>query len=255
MLDILSFDPQQAFPDQNIHFDTNGEPIYALMITGKDNFHAKLASNAILSFLTQSYGNRFLIVVNDGEYRFDLKNMPQDRILQIQINGNRPKLGTLRNESLDRVPEDGVWIQWDDDDWYHPDLMARQYEMLIANKVEACFLRHQVKYAFEINAGWADSFFGGFAGTVMARQRSELRYLDMSRGEDSMFCHLLKQSFPWMAWDNPPHYYLRFIHGHNSWHDEHFQLSRRTLNQCSMSIESATYLESILPLYAPYVGR
>ncbi len=251
----IRIEPSLAVASDEAVFNNEGEPIYALMITGKDDFHANLACNAIFSFLAQSYRNRYLIIISDGDFCFESSELPQERIVQIHLNENRRSLGTLRNESMNAVPSHAVWIQWDDDDWYHPDLMARQYEMLIANKVEACFLRHQVKYAFEINAGWADSFFGGFAGTVMARQRSELRYADMSRGEDSLFCYLLKQSFLWMAWDNPPHYYLRFIHGHNSWHDEHFQLSRRTLNQRSMSIESATYLESVLPLYTPYFGR
>lgn len=251
MHEILSIDPRQALPDQNIHFDTKGEPIFALMITGKDKFHARFASNAILSFLAQSYGNRFLIVINDGEYRFDLKNVPLDRIRQIQLNGNHPELGTLRNMSLDRVPEEGVWIQWDDDDWYHPDLIAKQYEMLETHKATACFLRYQVKYAFSVNSGWADYFPGGFAGTLMARKRRNLRYDDISKGEDSIFCRSLKQSNDWIAWDNPPHYYLRFIHGRNTWNDEHFQLSRRTPNQRTMLIKSAEYLDSVLSLYAP----
>lgn len=252
-MEVLRIEPRQVFPDREVHFDSDGESIFALMITGKDKFHAQLAHNAIRSFLSQSYGNRFLIVINDGDFRFDCTDIPTERIRQVQLNEKRPEVGTLRNEALERVPENAVWVQWDDDDWYHPDLIAKQYETLAASKADACFLRYQVKYAFSKNAGWADYYPGGFAGTLMARKDRKLRYGDTSRGEDSIFCHALKQSTKWIAWDNPPHYYVRFIHGHNSWHDEHFQLSRRTLHQRIMPNDSAEYLETILPLYAPQI--
>lgn len=249
MTEVLRIDSRQVLPNGKVVFDDEGEPVYALMITGKDKFRARFAYNAILSFLGQSYGNRFLIAINDGDYRFDCGDVPVERILQIQLDNSRSKLGALRNESLDRVPEDGIWIQWDDDDWYHSDLIAKQYEMLISHRLDACFLQNQVKFAFTVNAGWADYFPGGFAGTLMARKRSDIRYQDISRGEDSMYCHALKQSSDWIAWNNPPHYYLRFIHGNNSWHDEHFQLSHRIPNQRVMPIDSAAYLEKVLPLY------
>ncbi len=58
-----------------------------------------------------------------------------------------------------------------------------------------------------------------------------------------------KQRCKWVVWDNPPHYYVRFIHGHNTWPDSHFHLSRRNANQWVMPPESAEYLKTVLPLY------
>lgn len=249
MYDVVSAHSGDVGPG-GVRFDAEREPVYALMVTGKDSFHAGLARNAILSFLAQSYGNRFLIVVNDGAYRFACPGVPAERVVQVQIGAKRP-LGALRNESLDRVPEGAVWVQWDDDDWHHPELIAAQYETLAPGTAEASFLCRQVKYAFSRNAGWADAFAGGFAGTLMARKRPGLRYPDLPRGEDSAFTVQLKQSCRFVTWGNPPHYYVRFIHGHNTWPNEHFGLSRRPADQWIMPAESAAYLRTVLPMYEP----
>ena len=247
MLQSIIVDPRQIGLSE-VQFDSASEPVYALMVTGKDMFHAHLARNSIFSFLAQTYGNRRLVVVNDGDYSFECIGVAADRIVQIQLDG-RHILGSLRNRSLDCVPPGALWVQWDDDDWHHPELLAKQHEVLTERAAETCFLRHQIKYAFSIDAGWADSFPGGFAGTLMARNRPALRYPELAQSEDSVFCLALKHSCHWIAWDNPPHYYLRFIHGHNTWPDAHFQLVRRSPHQRQMLAESAAYLAAVLPLY------
>jgi hypothetical protein len=250
MTESLRIDPREALPASDVRFNSDGEPVFALMVTGKDRFHAWLARNAIVSFLAQTYGNRFLVIVNDGDFTFECVDVPRDRITQVQL-AERQVLGALRNRSLDCVPAGALWVQWDDDDWHHPELIAKQYEVLAAHQAEACLLRHQVKYAFSAHAGWSDFFPGGFAGTLMARNRPDLRYPNVPRSEDSAFCHALKQTCHWIAWDNPAHYYLRFIHGHNTWPDSHFQLSARSPGQWTMSAESAAYLRAVLPWYEP----
>ena len=142
-------------PNHTVQFDSSGEPIYGLMITGKDAFHAILARNAIHSFLSQTHGNRYLIIVNDGDFRFDVRAIPRDRIAQIQLS-DRQVLGALRNRSLESVPDGALWVQWDDDDWHHPDLMAHQDAVLVESGAGTCFLRHQIKYAF---SAWSESHF------------------------------------------------------------------------------------------------
>lgn len=53
--------------------------------TGKDAHHRALATNAIISFLAQGYGNRHLVIVNDGDYECEVAGSAADRVLQIKV--------------------------------------------------------------------------------------------------------------------------------------------------------------------------
>ncbi len=237
----------------NVPFSDEGEPITAVMVTGKDDDHAGLARNSILSFLEQTYPNRRLVIVNDGGYCFEIPGVPEGHIIQVNPDERRT-LGELRNMSLERVPPDGLWVQWDDDDWHHPSLLAEQYGVLKEKDAEACFLKRQVKYAFSRNAGWLDGCDWGFAGTIMARRKEEVRYELPELGEDSLVQEIYQKRYRCCLWDNPPHYYLRFIHGYNSWNDEHFRLKRRLRNsRRGLGRESRRYLGEVIPLYSDIV--
>jgi glycosyltransferase involved in cell wall biosynthesis len=238
---------------RDVRFDSAGNPVYAMMVTGKDAYHRPFATNAIISFLAQTYGNRHLVIVNDGDYEFEVAGIAADRILQIQVD-RKLRLGALRNLALDRIPPQAVWVQWDDDDWHHPALIAEQHDVLTSRGVDACFLRRQIKYAFARNAAWSDMYPGGFAGTLMTRNFPEVRYPDVARSEDSAYGFAIQQRYRHCDWDNPAEYYIRFIHGHNTWPDSHFALASRQPNEWRMSLESADYLRSTLPLYEQAIG-
>ncbi len=55
MVETIHIEPRKQLSNWEPNFDTKSEPVYALMITGKDRFHSFLAHNAILSFIAQSY--------------------------------------------------------------------------------------------------------------------------------------------------------------------------------------------------------
>jgi len=230
-------------------FSGAGEPVTALMVTGKDPEHAGLARNSILSFLAQSYPNRRLVIVNDGAYCFEIPGVPEGRVVQVNLPERRT-LGELRNLSLEAVPPDGVWVQWDDDDWHHPSLIPAQYAELKEKNAEACFLKHQVQYAFAKDAAWVNRCKVGIAGTVMARRREKVRYELPELGEDSEFQNVYRERYRCVVWNNPHHYYLRFIHGYNSWDDEHFLLHKHRRNsRRGLRRESRRYLDEVTPLY------
>jgi glycosyltransferase involved in cell wall biosynthesis len=222
------------------------EKIYAVMITGKDEFHKFLAERSVQAFLAQTYPNKHLIIVNDGNY--SLGDINKELITEIKLD-KKYVLGMLRNISWNQIPEGGLYFQWDDDDWHHPDLMKKQYEYMKKNSADACILLSQVMYCFRINAAWVSSRKSGIEGTVICRKKGDILYPEMARSEDSVFLNEYKKKYKLVKWDNPAHYYLRFVHGHNTWDDNHFKLDRFKENEWLISKDAIAYLAKIVPLY------
>lgn len=240
-------DPREH-PIQPQPFSNEGERIFALMVTGKGPERARLACASVRSFLLQEYGNRALVVVNDGPFDVDVSAIPIDRVTVVRPGGRRP-LGDLRNLGLDAVPDGSLWTYWDDDDWRHPKLMGAQRAMLARMAVPACFLSHQVRYGFARDVAVADYHPGGFAGTLMAVKHPLLRFPPVASGEDSAYTAALKESWPWTSWQNPPHYFLRFVHGANTCHAAHFGLDDEPDGRWQLGPAARAYLRSVLPFY------
>ena len=77
-------------------------------------------------------------------------------------------LGGLRNLSLDKVPEGEIWVQWDDDDFHHPQCVEYMYSSLKENNLEAVTLGQQVQFSFKKSAGWVVKRKGyGIEGTII----------------------------------------------------------------------------------------
>jgi glycosyltransferase involved in cell wall biosynthesis len=218
------------------------------MVTGKSLDRIPLARNSILSFLAQTYENRYLVIVNDGDFWFDLAGLEEGRIIQLHPE-KRMSLGLLRNVALDSIPKDAIWVLWDDDDWHHPELLSRQTRILTGLEVHTCLLRHQVKYRFSTGTAFADSYNGGFGGTIMSRNTG-LRFPDVRRAEDSAYCKVVKQDLSWFAWDNPAHLFIRFYHEKNTWDEDHFRFEGRGERAWEVSAEAEEHLRAVLPLYA-----
>jgi hypothetical protein len=230
---------------ESVRFDEDGPSITAVMVTGKNETRLPFARNAILSFLAQDYGNRHLLMVNDGPFSFEFPGLPKERFVELRPS-SREVVGALRNRALDYLPEGALWVGWDDDDWHHPKLMSTQRLFLEAASAEACFLQNQVKYDFQRNTAWVDFHPGGFAGTIMSRQDPELRYPCQQRSEDSHFCHAIKQSRSWFAWDNPPRFYLRLLHRDSNWRELHAHFATLHGDGWQLPTKSAIYLKQVL---------
>lgn len=219
--------------------------IYALMVTGKDASHQALAQLAIQAFREQTYTDKILIVVNDGAY--DFSHLRDDNIREIHLD-HKLTLGQLRNISLDQVPEGEIWMQWDDDDYRHPESMKQQFAFLKKNNLAYCFLEHQVQYASKINSCWVLSN-RPILGTIMGKKNALHRYSSMRRSEDTTFFLNHVSSEHWGTFSNPPYLYLRFIHGNNTWHEEHFSLSQKSKNTWKVCPQAREYLSKVLRHY------
>ncbi|MDJ0839296.1 MAG: hypothetical protein QNK37_22450 [Acidobacteriota bacterium] len=247
-LKTVSIDPKDWSQLADMSFGTEGEPVYALMVTGKDDARAELARRGVVCFLAQDYPNRYLVIVNHGTYRFQAEGVPEDRIIQVQIN-ERPSLGEMRNLTLKAVPEGAVCVQWDDDDWRSPGLIRRQLDAMMQSGAEAAFPAFQIKYAFATDAGWVDYHPGGFAGSIMFRKHKDMVYRSLEVHEDSFFCRGVKTMVKWVTWENQPHDVLRFIHGANVSGSAHFEQEEHPPGERDMPDYCAAYLEEIVKLY------
>ena len=216
----------------------SAELIFGLMITGKDSTHQVLSKLAIENFFNQSHPSKVLIVVNDGMYSTTDEQRPC--LVEYHVEKNATVLlGTLRNIAMQLVPNDAVFVQWDDDDWHADSFLEKQLrELRIETRLKTkqgiihptilVFLQNQMQYYLPRNLSWPLFKRTGFVGTVMSRMTPKVRkfrYENKNLGEDD----LLRNYFPRSVrlWPNPAHMYIRLIHGHNSWDITHFHKSFR----------------------------
>ncbi len=211
------------------------------MITGKDGLHEELAKLSILSFQEQDYGSKVLIILNDGNYSLKRNTTTVSAttaqaaavaddpcVCEIRLKKKPSRqLGTLRNMAMDAVPANGVWVQWDDDDWRVRTCMRLQYEEMVRQQADIVFLQRQI----HVDLLWNSTFkyeYGewGIWGTLMVNTSHPsargLRLPNVDKGED-LYYDYLREKLRAVVWNNPPEQYFRIIHGFNTWDRAHFK--------------------------------
>ncbi len=228
-----------------------GDKITAVMVTGKDAYHEKFARLSVKSFCEQTYENKKLLIINDGEY--SLEDLNCDEVFEIKVNNSDRllKLGGLRNVAFEYLNDGDIWVQWDDDDYRHPNLIQLQYDFLLSKKIDYCFLKSQIQYDFTINHAKIVHRQDGIIGTVMHRYDGKTEYDNISKAEDNLF----KQNEEYSLNVSPFHY-CRFIHKSNTWGFSHFYSIRRRRrvikkfsNKWNIDGDSKKYLEQVLKYY------
>jgi glycosyltransferase involved in cell wall biosynthesis len=198
--------------------------VTAVMVTGKCPERLPLALAACESFRQQTYPHRELVIINTGENvsrhladrDWDFKTCPvREHFCDPDLT-----LGELRNVGLEESP-DHV-LQWDDDDWSHPDRIAYQVRAK-GHSDQPVTLLNQVRYSFTNGAAFVVSqhprpdYAVGLPGTVLLPPTT-FRYPAEPRHEDTHFLKLFPQV---QIAANPPELYLRFEHGRNTWSLRH----------------------------------
>lgn len=201
--------------------------VSALMVTRN---RLRLAERAVRCFEAQTWPNRELVVVDDGHVPYEEMLEPfQERGLAIRYirpGGVRRSLGELRNLANDHAR--GDWrIQWDDDEWYHPDRIVAQVAAAERSGVPAVVLRWTLMQldATDGDGGPVFRADSGFAtpGTI-AHRPTGLRYPDARRGEDSVFLNELRHAGRVLVLGKQwSHLFVRCHHGANTWGRDHFE--------------------------------
>jgi len=237
------------------------EPVYAIMVTGKDDFHCHLARNSIQSFLEQTYEPKFMIIVEDGNYSFAKIAEKHNNIVVVnarRVDNKRYKLGMLRNLGLNTLPKNNsLFVQWDDDDYHHPQYISMMYQRMEKHSADAMVLQEQVMYSFvSDDLDWEDEHkvsikYDGILGTIMARDKG-IRYKSHEiKREDATYVQYLKsRNIKLKVWKNhqAPEAYIRFVHGRNTWGSGHFRNGKRSIWRKTPP-RSLEYLDAVLQKY------
>ena len=198
--------------------------ISCLMVTA-NRLH--IAKRAIKCFADQSYPNKELIIIDDGEenYKNVLKNYSKFEIKYVKVvRQKKSSLGFLRNYSLDNATGDYI-IQWDDDDWYHPKRLDIQANIL--NKgYDACCLSATIMHINSKEYKY-NPFIGqlrdGIPGSIMHKKNQNIRYSNLNREEDTYYLREWSRKKLYMFDKSYSYLFIRSYHGDNTWEIDHFQ--------------------------------
>jgi len=98
----------------------------------------RFVPEAIRLFLAQTYPEKELVILDDGEDPVgDL--IPSDPQIRYLRHHRRQPIGVKRNLACEETQGD-IIAHWDDDDWYAPQRLRRQIEALVATQADLCGL-------------------------------------------------------------------------------------------------------------------
>lgn len=202
--------------------------ISCLCVAGKDEFNLKyLLPQAVECFQRQTYpvDKRELVVVADDASLVDPFLDIRTRYPWVQWwvylydDRVRPSLGKLRNFSIDHATGP-LCMQWDSDDWHHPQRIERQVDAYLANgSTKPVVLKRELCYSFTHDTAFIREFGHmrdmpvPIVGTILF-PKNDYRYPERWREEDTYFYQLWIEK---VVMDNDPCLYVRLEHGHNTW--------------------------------------
>lgn len=190
---------------------------------------ASLARRAVRCFVNQTWANKELVIVDDGDEDYEPILAPYraaHTIRYVRLDSDPSvRLGGLRNRSLDEAAGDFL-TQWDDDEWYHPTRIERQMQATVRG-LGAVVLTNTLCHMDR--AGLSHALFhtrlrkGHTPGTILHR-RCDVRYPNQSRAEDTVYLKTLSEHFRVGSVEGPhSHLFIRCFHGTNTWDLAHFE--------------------------------
>ena len=161
--------------------------VSCVLVAGEPK-RVRLIRRAIRDFLEQTYTHKQLVIVNATGIGLDAilgDTMPaEQRALLKEVPLTTPMtLGAMRNVGISQA--DGTWIkQWDDDDIYHPFLLA--YQMATRREGTGNLLTTQIRASTVNGNAYLHTQWDGIANTLLA-PRIKANYPLVDSGEDVAF--------------------------------------------------------------------
>jgi glycosyltransferase involved in cell wall biosynthesis len=113
----------------------------------------QFVSRAIKSFINQSYKNRELFIIDDGEESVaDIIPVNDNRIKYMRLT-RKLTIGKKRNLACDKSDGD-IIIHWDDDDWYSSDWIEFQVNSLLTTNADVTGLSNPYFYQPDTDKSW-----------------------------------------------------------------------------------------------------
>ena len=220
---------------------------------------ANLARRAIQCYLQQTYPNKELVIIDDGQedYAPVLADVPAGELRYIKLEPAPGQvLGMLRNRSLEEATGDFM-AQWDDDDWYHPERIERQARVLMGDAgfkglgsgddagaeegadvsagghesesvddgTDACCLAGSLMHVDHpeyFDLPYVGYLPHGIPGTIMHRRNDTIRYPSERAGEDTTYLdYWLGKRYQKLP-ASEAGLFIRCFHGTNTWEMNHF---------------------------------
>ncbi|MDR8391136.1 glycosyltransferase family 2 protein [Aliifodinibius sp. S!AR15-10] len=181
---------------------------------------------SIKCFNNQDYSNKELVVVDDGEQDLTeaLEAVPDGQLNYVKLEPSEDNtLGKLRNVSLQEANGDYL-VQWDDDDWYHPERISIQASYLDDGYDACCLsgaLMHLDTPEFVLHP-YVGKLPEGIPGSIMHRNDTSISYPHTRRAEDTVFLKEWMERNYIQLPDKYSHLFIRCYHGNNTWEQEHF---------------------------------
>lgn len=200
--------------------DYSAKPLVSCLMVTKNRF--ELAKTAVDSFLNQTYPEKELVIIDDGEcgkLHNWVESLAKHEIVYIKLKPENRVLGELRNISIQNCSGEYV-TQWDDDDFSHPERLNIQISLIYIYNADACFLsRHQVILPSERKIFYSSSRI--WEGSFLARKENVPEYPVLSRGEDTPVMEKLFESTR-SIFINYPSLYTYIYHKQNTFGFNHF---------------------------------
>lgn len=189
--------------------------VSALLVTRDTRL--ELARQSIACFEAQTYPEKELVIVDDGEtgelgrYLWGLRS---PSLRYVKLASANATLGALRNTAVREASGEYV-IQWDDDDLYSPRRISSQMQALRAARADACFLsRWRIWWPRERRL--AVSKRRAWEGSILCAKDALPPYDErLRRGEDTPVT-LKLASRGRVAYLDAPWLYTYRVHGGNT---------------------------------------
>lgn len=150
---------------------------------------ARYIPTAIRCFLQQTYQNKELIIVDDGNEKLSL-TIGNPQIAYIELN-QRTSTGTKRNIGAENARGE-IIVSWDDDDWSSAHRLEDQIQRLLKTQkavtgYNATIVYDEVTGGLYKNCGGPPYFASGTSQCYMKSWWDLHPFPDCSYGEDSVF--------------------------------------------------------------------
>lgn len=230
---------------------------------------ARFASleRAVADFARQTWAERELVIVHDGDAAFDAKLRTlaascSGASITVHRESARQTLGELRNASVDAARGEIV-CQWDDDDRYHPRRLELQFAAMRVENSEFCFLTDQLHlFAADRTMYWDDwnlevHPLNLVQGTLLGSKAALGRYPSLSRGEDTpLILDLLRRGRRITRLREHGYLYVYVFDGKNAWgYDHHATISAWKRFRCARLLALEPMLRARLAEYEPPLGQ
>jgi len=221
-------------------------PLVSCLMVTKNR--VKLARRAVECFARQTWPNKELVIIDDGEEDYGpLVEEYRGRCTihyHKYVNDTGMRVGGLRNVSLERANGE-YCIQWDDDEWYDAKRIEVQMESLLRQGLDVITLFSTIMHLDTpeyLEHPYRSNLRRGIPGTILHR-KTPVRYPDGCLGEDSIYLDDLRKAYKVGLVDVPhSHLFFRCFHGKNSWDYNHFFKKLKYTFRDKLSWFAAKYL-------------